>query len=344
MIELIKLNKTFKSKIRKTQALKDVSLNILDGDIFGIIGLSGAGKSTLIRCVNLLERPDSGAVIIDGQDLMKFAPQEIRRARKSIGMIFQHFNLFKSRNIYDNIAFPLEHMHLTKEQISKKVHELAEIVGISSKLYEYPSHLSGGQKQRVGIARALATDPKILLCDEATSALDPKTTQSILALIKELNKKLNLTIIIVTHEMEVIKEVCSKVAVMEGGEVVESGKVFDIFAKPKHKITKDFIATTSTINKIYTLLAENSPVVELKEGEALVRFSYSDYTTVEPLIASIAMKFNIEPNIIFGDLDIIQGLPIGELILKIGGSKEDQKKAFDYVTERQVKVEVIKSI
>jgi D-methionine transport system ATP-binding protein len=344
MIELVNLNKTFKTKTHTVTALKNVSLKISDGEIFGIIGLSGAGKSTVVRCINLLERPDSGEVILDGEDIMKFNAKEIRARRKTIGMIFQHFNLFRSRNIFGNIAFPLLHTGLSDAEIEKRVKELADLVGISSKLNSYPSQLSGGQKQRVGIARALATNPKILLCDEATSALDPKTTQSILALLKELNKKFNLTIVIVTHEMEVIKEICDEVAVMEGGRVIESGGVFDVFAKAKQKLTKEFIGTTSTINKIYDLIREDSPILKLEPGEVLVRFSYSDYTSVEPLLFEISTKFNIKPNIIFGDIDIIQSMPIGELILKIDGSKEDQHKAFEYVKQRKVTVEVIKSL
>jgi D-methionine transport system ATP-binding protein len=343
LIELRDVSKTFNTKHSTVRALKDVSLTIEDGEIFGIIGLSGAGKSTLIRCINLLERPDSGSVIVNGDDLMKFSPAQIREKRKDIGMIFQHFNLFRSRTIAENIAFPLQHRGYTKEQIDDRVTELLELVGLESKINGYPSQLSGGQKQRVGIARSLATNPKILLCDEATSALDPKTTLSILALLKDLNKKLNLTIVIVTHEMNIIKSICNEVAVMEAGEVIETDEVFNIFANPKHKITKDFIATTSNLNKIYDLLAENSIVTTLKPGETLAHFSYSGPSVVEALISTISAMFDIRLNIIFADLDIILDMPMGGLILIISGSKENQKKAFDYVRERGVKVEIIKS-
>lgn len=344
MIELTNINKTFKTKTSEVYALKNVSLKIEQGEIFGIIGLSGAGKSTLIRCINLLERPDSGSVVVEGDDLTLLSPSQVREKRKTIGMIFQHFNLFRSRTIAENIAFPLQHRGYTKEQIDKRVNELLELVGLESKINGYPSHLSGGQKQRVGIARALATNPKILLCDEATSALDPKTTLSILALLKDLNKKLNLTIVIVTHEMSVIKSICNEVAVMEAGEIIEMNEVFDIFANPKHKITKDFIATTSNLNKIYDLLAENSIVTVLDQGETLAHFSYAGPSAVEALISTVSSMFNIKLNIIFADLDIILDMPMGGLILKISGSKENQQKAFDYVKERGVKVEVIKSV
>ncbi|MDR2772722.1 MAG: ATP-binding cassette domain-containing protein [Elusimicrobiota bacterium] len=342
MIELRNVNKVFKTKASEVRALKNVSVKIEEGEIFGVIGLSGAGKSTLIRCINLLERPDSGEVIVDGDDLMKFNPNQIREKRQEIGMIFQLFNLFRSRTIAENIAFPLLNKKHSQKEIDDRVNELLELVGLESKINGYPSQLSGGQKQRVGIARALATHPKILLCDEATSALDPKTTQSILALLKDLNKKLNLTIVIVTHEMGVIKSICNEVAVMEGGEVIESGEVFHIFANPQHKLTKDFITTTSSLKKTYDLLEENSIVMQLKPGEVLAHFEYIGPSSIEALVSTLSIKFNIHLNIIFADLDIILDLPMGGLILIISGPAEAQAAAFEYISKKGVKVEVIK--
>ncbi|MDR0823168.1 MAG: methionine ABC transporter ATP-binding protein [Endomicrobium sp.] len=342
LIELKNLNKTFKTKTSSVRALNDVSLSVEKGDIFGIIGLSGAGKSTLIRCINLLERPDSGGVIIDGEDIIKLGEKEIRQKRKNIGMIFQHFNLFNSRTIAQNIAYPLRYGGLTDEQIENRVKELLEIVGLESKENGYPSQLSGGQKQRVGIARALAANPQILLCDEATSALDPKTTQSILALLKELNKKLGLTIVIVTHEMSVIKAICNKAAIMENGEVIEQGAIFDIFSVPRRKATKDFIATTSNLHKVYDLLEEDSPALHLSKGETLAYFSYIGRAAVESLISTVSVMFDVRINIIFGDLDLIQGMPMGGLIVIIGGTDANKQKTIDYVGQKGVKVEVLK--
>ena len=238
MIYLKNICKTFIDDNKKeVHAVNDVSLTINDGDIFGIIGFSGAGKSTLVRCINLLERPTSGTVEVDGKDLTKLSEKELRESRKKIGMIFQHFNLFPSRTIFGNVAFPLQGSGLSKEEIAAKVRNLLELVGISEKENAYPSQLSGGQKQRVAIARALANDPDILLCDEATSALDPQTTKAILDLLKDLNKKLGITIVVITHEMAVVKEICNKVAVMEKGRVVEEGDVFSIFANPQEALT-----------------------------------------------------------------------------------------------------------
>ena len=267
MIELVGVNKTFTTKDLNVEACKDVNLRIEDGDIFGIIGFSGAGKSTLVRCINLLERPTSGQVRIDGVDITKLKETELRKIRKKIGMIFQHFNLMRSRTVYQNIAYPLKGSKLTKAQIDKKVKDLLELVGLSEKLNAYPSELSGGQKQRVAIARALANDPKVLLCDEATSALDPQTTSSILKLLKEVNQKLGITIVLITHEMAVIKEICNRVAVMELGKVVETGNILDIFSHPKAQMTMDFINSTNPITKIYELIDNGAEIVRGSAAE-----------------------------------------------------------------------------
>ncbi|MBQ0051700.1 MAG: ATP-binding cassette domain-containing protein, partial [Treponema sp.] len=270
IIELKNISKTFEQNGKIFNAVEDASVSVERGEIFGIIGFSGAGKSTLVRTINLLGRPTSGSVVVNGKDFLALSPAELRNERKKIGMIFQHFNLMPSRNVFDNVAFPLKKSGLTKTQITEKVRSLLELVEIADKENNFPNQLSGGQKQRVAIARALANDPDILLCDEATSALDPTTTKSILALLKKLNKQLGLTIVIITHQMEVIKSICHKVAVMELGKIVEQGEVFDIFANPQNEVTKRFIRSTSSLTKIEELIAEDSPVVHLEKGEKLV--------------------------------------------------------------------------
>ena len=343
MIYLKNICKTFIDDNKKeVHAVNDVSLTINDGDIFGIIGFSGAGKSTLVRCINLLERPTSGTVEVDGKDLTKLSEKELRESRKKIGMIFQHFNLFPSRTIFGNVAFPLQGSDLSKEEIAAKVRNLLELVGISEKENAYPSQLSGGQKQRVAIARALANDPDILLCDEATSALDPQTTKAILDLLKDLNKKLGITIVVITHEMAVVKEICNKVAVMEKGRVVEEGDVFSIFANPQEALTQNFIKTTSNLRKIEDLVYEGSPVVDLKPGELIVRLSYIEKNISEPLISAMTYKFNVILNIIFANIEIIQDAPIGGTVAIMSGKSEDIDAALDYLRDKNVGVEVIK--
>ena len=343
MIYLKNICKTFIDDNKKeVHAVNDVSLTINDGDIFGIIGFSGAGKSTLVRCINLLERPTSGTVEVDGKDLTKLSEKELRESRKKIGMIFQHFNLFPSRTIFGNVAFPLQGSGLSKEEIAAKVRNLLELVGISEKENAYPSQLSGGQKQRVAIARALANDPDILLCDEATSALDPQTTKAILDLLKDLNKKLGITIVVITHEMAVVKEICNKVAVMEKGRVVEEGDVFSIFANPQEALTQSFIKTTSNLRKIEDLVYEGSPVVDLKPGELIVRLSYIEKNISEPLISAMTYKFNVILNIIFANIEIIQDAPIGGTVAIMSGKSEDIDAALDYLRDKNVGVEVIK--
>lgn len=327
---------------KEVHAVNDVTLTINDGDIFGIIGFSGAGKSTLVRCINLLERPTSGTVEVDGKDLTKLSDRELRESRKKIGMIFQHFNLFPSRTIFGNVAFPLQGSGLSKEEIKVKVRKLLDLVGISEKENAYPSQLSGGQKQRVAIARALANDPDILLCDEATSALDPQTTKSILDLLKNLNKELGITIVVITHEMAVVKEICNRVAVMEKGKVVEEGDVFSIFANPKEKLTQNFIKTTSNLRKIEDLVNEDSPVVKLKPGELIVRLSYIEKNISEPLISSMTEKYGVILNIIFANIEIIQDAPIGGTVAIMSGEPDSIEAALDYLRDKNVGVEVIK--
>ena len=342
MIEFTHVSKDFGSGEKMVRAVRDVSLTIQDGEIFGIIGFSGAGKSTLVRCINLLERPTNGTVVLDGKEMTALSPKELRLARRKIGMIFQHFNLMPSRTVFGNVAYPLQGHGLSKQAIQNKVRKLLKLVDIADKETAYPSQLSGGQKQRVAIARALANDPKVLLCDEATSALDPQTTKAILTLLKDLNQKLNLTIVMITHEMAVVKEICDHVAIMEHGQVVEQGEVFSLFADPKQPITQNFIRTTSNLQKIEELIAEGSPVVQLQPGEVIVRLSYIQKNVSEPLISTLSQRFQISLNIIFADIEIVQDAPIGGTVAILSGEREQITKAMEYLIEKNVGVEVLK--
>ena len=342
MIEFTHVSKDFGSGEKMVRAVRDVSLTIQDGEIFGIIGFSGAGKSTLVRCINLLERPTNGTVVVDGKEMTALSPKELRLARRKIGMIFQHFNLMPSRTVFGNVAYPLQGQGLSKQAIQNKVRKLLKLVDIADKETAYPSQLSGGQKQRVAIARALANDPKVLLCDEATSALDPQTTKAILTLLKDLNQKLNLTIVMITHEMAVVKEICDHVAIMEHGQVVEQGEVFSLFADPKQPITQNFIRTTSNLQKIEELIAEGSPVVQLQPGEVIVRLSYIQKNVSEPLISTLSQRFQISLNIIFADIEIVQDAPIGGTVAILSGEREQITKAMEYHIEKNVGVEVLK--
>lgn len=343
MIKIQNVSKTFLSEDGTVEAVKDVSLHIKAKEIYGIIGFSGAGKSTLVRCINLLEKPSTGKVIIDGQELTSLSAKELNSARKNIGMIFQHFNLMKSRNVFQNIAYPLKGRGLTKNQIREKVISLLKLVELEDKVTAYPSQLSGGQKQRVAIARALATDPKILLCDEATSALDPQTTLSILKLLKQVNQQLGITIVMITHEMAVIKEICDRVAVMEYGSVVEEGEVFEVFSSPKQNVTKGFIETTSVLYKINDLLESDSPVVHLNPGEKILKLKYLEKKASEALISIISRTFDINCNIIYGSIEIIGDAPLGGLVIIVSGKQEDIEAAMKYLEEKNVGVEVIKN-
>lgn len=343
MIELKGINKVFKDKNQNEfYAAKDVNLKINDGEIFGIIGFSGAGKSTVVRCINLLGRPTSGQVIVNEKNLLELSAKELREERKKIGMIFQHFNLMPSRTVFENIAFPLKHSGLSKKQVQEKVRELLTLVELTDKESQYPSQLSGGQKQRVAIARALANNPKILLCDEATSALDPTTTKQILGLLKKLRDKLNLTIVIITHQINVVKDICDKVAVMEHGKVVEIGDVFDIFANPQDEVTKRFIHSTTNLQKIEELISENSNVVQLKKGEKIIRLSYLQKNVSEPLISTVSSKFGVVLNIIFADIEIVQGAPVGGTVAIFSGENQNIQNALGWLKEKNVGIEILK--
>ena len=343
MIELKNIQVEFsRDGASATAAVDDVSLTILEGEVFGIIGSSGAGKSTLVRTINLLQKPTSGDIVIDGASIVGQTGARLRETRCGIGMIFQHFNLMRSRTVYQNIAYPLKGSKLTKAQIDKKVKDLLELVGLSEKLNAYPSELSGGQKQRVAIARALANDPKVLLCDEATSALDPQTTSSILKLLKEVNQKLGITIVLITHEMAVIKEICNRVAVMELGKVVETGNILDIFSHPKAQMTMDFINSTNPITKIYELIDNGAEIVQLHKGQRLLKLTYGAEETKEALISQLSKKYDVVCNIVFGNVEVIQQAALGSLIVMLEGSEEAMRKAEAELKHYNIEVEVLK--
>lgn len=341
MIVLENINKSFRSRTGSVEAVNNVTLKIEQGEIHGVIGFSGAGKSTLVRCINLLERPTSGRVFLNDIELTNLSERDLRKVRKKIGMIFQHFNLFASRTVFHNIAYPLEGSGLSKAQIREKVVALLRLVDLEDKKSVYPSQLSGGQKQRVAIARALANDPKLLLCDEATSALDPQTTLSILKLLKRLNTQLGITIIIITHEMKVIKDVCHRVTIMEKGSVVESGDVFDVFANPQNPITKEFVDTTSNLSKIFTLIEEKSKIAAIASGECILRFKFLQKSVTESFVSTISRRFNIDVNILFSDLEFIGDVPLGGLVSIVAGKYEDIDAAIQYLCEKGIGVEVI---
>ena len=342
MIVLKDISKTFTIKDKQVTAVQDVNLTIQDKEIYGIIGFSGAGKSTLVRCINLLERPTAGSVIVNGVDMLTLSPKALREQRKKIGMIFQQFNLMPSRTVAQNIALPIENSGLSQADITRKVTELLAFVELEDRAGAYPSQLSGGQKQRVAIARALATDPEILLCDEATSALDPQTTKSILKLLARLNTELGITVVVITHEMDVIKKICHRVAVMEHGRVVEENTVYSLFAQPVQPITKSFINTTSNLSEIYQLIEDKAEIAELSADEQLVKMRYRETNVSEPLISYISKKFDVTVNILFSDVELVEGMPLGGTVAILKGARNQLREALAYVSGRNVTVEVIK--
>lgn len=415
MIEVQYLNKTFRQKGGKVEALQDVSLTIPDGCIYGVIGYSGAGKSTLVRCLNLLERPDSGRIIIGGfgeitmvlgkpyirrlvkkaapaagpgsrteeavpesepldrkegsasvslaeqleqeglaerrvkaepaeeeySRLRRMSAREENAMRRGIGMIFQHFNLLDRSTVFDNIAYPLKYTKRSKAQIRERVCELLELVNLSDKIDAYPSQLSGGQKQRVAIARALAAEPRILLSDEATSALDPDATESILNLLRDVNRKLGITIVLITHEMAVIKAIAERVAVMEGGRVVEEGTVYDIFASPKADITRKFVASSSLLSRLDKLVEDNSELVRVKPGELLVRLIFEKEYVGQHVISTAVRKFGFDLNLILANAEYLHGNPIGGIIGIISGDPEKIREGIAFMAANHVRTEVL---
>ena len=341
MIELQHIDKIYHTSSGDLHALKDINLTINEGEIFGIIGLSGAGKSTLVRCINMLERPTSGKVIVDGQEMTALGEEQLRKARQNIGMIFQHFNLLSSRTVFGNIAFPLEIQGLDKAAIQERVDPLLDLVGRNDRADHYPSQLSGGQKQRVGIARALASDPKVLLCDEATSALDPQTTESILNLLRDINKRLHITIVMITHQMNVVKEICDRVAVIENGEIIEQGSMVDIFTNPQKATTREFVASIQH-NDLPDFVRKLDIHKDYKAGDkALVSLSFIGDSAGEPIVSVLIKEYDTNVNILTADIENLQDTPFGTLLIEVEGDEAHLKKALDYLHERKVKDEVI---
>lgn len=316
MIELLNIDKEYKQKHNAVKALNNVSLTVSQGEIFGIIGHSGAGKSTLLRCVNLLEVPTSGTVIVNNVELTNMRESQLKQQRKDIGMIFQHFNLMSTLTVEQNIAFPLTLLKMSKQDIAKRVDELLHLVGLTNHKRHYPSQLSGGQKQRVGIARALATNPKVLLCDEATSALDPQTTESILNLLKDINQKLGITILLITHEMGVIRKICDKVAVMNSGEIIEMGNVIDVFLHPQHKVTQQFLHESED--------AIETDVYEAERASGkLIYIQYSGQITYEPILYNAVKRTNVTFTILQGKIAKMKHIPYGQLLIELQGEDKE---------------------
>lgn len=340
MIEINRVNKVFYQGERAINALSDINLTIEQGTIFGVIGSSGAGKSTLIRCVNLLERPTNGHVIVDGVDLTQLSNKELTLARRKIGMIFQHFNLLSSRTVFENVALPLELAGVSNNAIKEKVDGLLKLVGLADKNDTYPCNLSGGQKQRVAIARALASDPKVLLCDEATSALDPATTQSILELLREINRELNLTILLITHEMDVVKSICSQVAIIGDGELVEKGPVGDIFAHPKTELAREFIRSTLDLSIPADYQARMTPE-RVAGSYPLIRLEFTGASVNAPLISQVAREFNIDISILSSDMDYAGGVKFGLMLAELFGTEQAAEQAIAFLRDHKVNVEVL---
>ena len=355
---MIEINHFCKTYLGRIHALQDVSLHVEAGEIFGIAGYSGAGKSTLIRCINFLERPDTGSISFDGVGTFeardgklffrgedgaerKATEKDLRSLRSGIGMIFQHFNLLDRSTVFDNIAYPLKYRGNSKEQITVRVKELLKLVDLEDKIGAYPSELSGGQKQRVAIARALANNPKILLSDEATSALDPDATESILNLLKELNEKLGLTIVLITHEMGVVKSICSKMAVMEKGRIVEQGDVYDLFSRPQMPITKKFVNSVSSLADADALLESKSSLIDPGSNGVVVKCIYDKDCVGEALISAVSREFRVNVNILLADVEMLHGSPLGGMVEVINGESEDIDAAISYLRSNNVRVEVM---
>ena len=342
MIKFSKVEKTYASPAGPVPALKGIDLDIAKGEIYGIIGLSGAGKSTLVRCINMLERPTGGKVIVDGKDMTALTDSELRETRKDIGMIFQHFNLLSSATVYENIAFPLKLAGKSDREIKAKVEPLLKLVGLEAKAGQYPSQLSGGQKQRVGIARALASEPKVLLCDEATSALDPQTTKAILELIRDINKKLQLTVVVITHEMQVIKDICDKVAVIDKGVIAEQGTVLEVFTNPQQPITKEFISVLLSNDLPAAFRGGKISPEPAEDAYLLLRLTFIGESADDPVIADMIRKFpEVETTLLFGNLDHIKATPFGRMIIGLRGESTKVQAALDYLKSRDLKEEVI---
>ena len=331
IIQVKDVTKTFVGKDNQVEALKGINLDIHKGEIYGIIGMSGAGKSTLVRCLNFLERPTTGTVLIEGKDLASLKEGELRKTRTEIAMIFQHFNLLMQRTVLDNICFPLEITGSSKRDARKRAKELLEIVGLSEKAKAYPAQLSGGQKQRVAIARALANNPKILLCDEATSALDPTTTKSILALLKEINEKYGITIVIITHEMAVVQEICTHVAIIDSGSLAETGTVEEVFSRPKSDAAKKLV------------FQGDGNRYEEMQGKRCIRIVFKSNSSFEPVIANMVLACKAPVNILLADTKDVGGVAHGQMILQLPEETVAAEKMIQYLKERNLEVEELKN-
>ncbi|MCO7176354.1 methionine ABC transporter ATP-binding protein [Sporolactobacillus kofuensis] len=337
MIKLQHVSKTFRVGKNKIEALKDVSLEVNKGEIFGVIGFSGAGKSTLIRCINLLERPTSGQVFVEDQDVLKLSKKGLQQLRRKIGMIFQGYNLLETANVYDNVATPLKLEGVPKDEIKARTEKYLEIVGLTDRKNAFPSQLSGGQKQRVAIARALAHEPEVLLSDEATSALDPNTTDAILELLLKVNKELGITVFLITHELNVIQRICDRVAVMENGQVVEQGSVVEVFTQPKEAMTKQFISNESKF-----LIPERLKH-ELLESGKLVKLTFLGESSKDPVLATLAKQFDVLPSIIAGGIDQLKDQSVGNLLVHIKGDRTKVETAIQFLHDQDILVEEVQS-
>ncbi|ANE46992.1 methionine ABC transporter ATP-binding protein [Paenibacillus swuensis] len=337
MIVLKSLSKDYGAKRKSVRALDDINLTINKGEIYGIIGHSGAGKSTLIRCINLLERPTQGTVEMDGVKLTELTVSELQEQRRKIGMIFQHFNLLTSATVFENIAFPLKLARKSSSEIEKRVSELLQLVGLADHRDKFPAQLSGGQKQRVGIARALANNPTVLLCDEATSALDPQTTNAILALLLDINQKLGLTIVLITHEMQVIRSICDRVAVIDGGRIVESGQVVDVFLNPAQPVTREFVEQVSDSAELGDVLGR-----EKKAGtHQVMRVTFLGEITYEPILFETMRELGTSFSILQGTISRMKSTPYGQLIVKVQGNEAQVRQAVETLRIRGLDAEVI---
>ncbi|MGB8954257.1 MAG: methionine ABC transporter ATP-binding protein [Tumebacillaceae bacterium] len=342
MIQLQHLKKDYIVDKKAITALKRIDLTIAKGEIFGVIGHSGAGKSTLIRCINLLEQPTEGSVVIDGIDLTQLNARALQEQRRQIGMIFQHFNLLSSATIYENVAFPLRLAKKPQSEVDRKVKELLALVGLTDQMKKYPSQLSGGQKQRVGIARALANDPKVLLCDEATSALDPMTTQSILRLLLDINKQLGLTIVLITHEMHVIREICDRVGIIDGGEIVELGPVAEVFLRPQQRITKEFVEQVNQFEFPQEVLDTYTRMSAAeRERRQVVQVSFLGDTTFQPLLFEVLHREMTRFNILHGTISHMKDIPYGRLVIELDGESGQVAGAIEQLRAEGLDVEVI---
>jgi len=354
MIQLDHIDVTFQQKKRQIQAVKDVTIQINEGDIYGIVGYSGAGKSTLVRVINLLQVPSAGTITVDGdviyQNQVTLKPAALREKRRDIGMIFQHFNLMAQMTVAENVTFALKHSKLNKEQKNEKVAKLLELVGLADRAENYPAQLSGGQKQRIAIAGVLAMkpdcivldEPKILISDESTSALDPKTTKQILALLQELNKKLGLTIVLITHEMQIVKDIANRVAVMQNGELIEEGSVLDIFSNPKNALTQDFITVATGIDEAMVKINQQAIVKNLPDDSILAHLKYAGSVTDTAIINDIYKQYQVSANILFGNIEILDNTPVGELVVILSGETQNLETAKAELENAGVSVTIVK--